>query len=195
MLLGKMTTMVHQLLQTQIQPGQVFIDGTVGNGYDTLFLAQCIGPQGKVFGFDIQKKALIEAELRLKKEGAMGQAIFIHDCHSKLDQYVKEPIDGAMFNLGYLPKGDPRMITTPQTTLVALEKCISLLKPGGVITIVSYYGHKGGEEEKNAVDEYVKKLDERTITVGCLSFNNRKQNPPILYIIEKKKNRKRSNKE
>ncbi len=191
MFFNTITTMVHQLLRSYIQPGQIFVDATVGNGYDTLFLAQSVGENGRVIGFDIQEKALEEALKKIKKEGVEDRVSLIHDCHSKLDCYIKDPIDGAMFNLGYLPKGDSTIITTAETTLQALRKSISLLKPGGIITVISYYGHDGGEEEKKAVDQYLKNINEKEMTVGCFSFINRHHYPPILYIIEKRKNRKK----
>lgn len=39
-----------------VKEGQVVLDCTVGNGNDTLILAKCVGPTGKVYGFDIRKK-------------------------------------------------------------------------------------------------------------------------------------------
>ena len=48
------------------------------------------------------------------------------------------------FNLGYLPKGDKSVITEIRSTVQALESAISLVRPKGVITIVSYVGHQGG---------------------------------------------------
>ena len=48
------------------------------------------------------------------------------------------------FNLGYLPKGDKSVITEIRSTIQALESAISLVRPKGVITIVSYVGHQGG---------------------------------------------------
>jgi len=34
-------------------PGDIAVDGTVGNGHDTLFLAKCVGRSCHVYGFDI----------------------------------------------------------------------------------------------------------------------------------------------
>lgn len=45
----------HQLLKV-VEPGDFVIDATMGNGHDTAFLAELVGPSGEVFAFDIQKK-------------------------------------------------------------------------------------------------------------------------------------------
>ena len=37
------------LLEKIVTKGETVIDGTAGNGYDTLFLAQLVGENGKVF--------------------------------------------------------------------------------------------------------------------------------------------------
>lgn len=37
-----------------LRPGDTAVDATMGNGHDTLFLAQAVGPTGHVIGFDIQ---------------------------------------------------------------------------------------------------------------------------------------------
>lgn len=48
------------------------------------------------------------------------------------------------FNLGYLPGGDKRIITSSASTLLALEAAKDLLLPGGLISVVAYVGHPGG---------------------------------------------------
>lgn len=46
----------HQLLKEVVEPGDFVIDATMGNGHDTAFLAELVGPSGEVFAFDIKKK-------------------------------------------------------------------------------------------------------------------------------------------
>jgi len=48
-------------LLPHIKKGGTAVDFTMGNGHDTLWLSQQIGPEGKVFAFDIQPQALVEA--------------------------------------------------------------------------------------------------------------------------------------
>ncbi len=38
--------------------GMTAVDCTVGNGHDTLFLAEAAGPGGRVYGFDVQPRPL-----------------------------------------------------------------------------------------------------------------------------------------
>jgi ubiquinone/menaquinone biosynthesis C-methylase UbiE len=37
-----------------LRPGDVAVDATCGNGHDTLFMAQCVGPSGCVHAVDVQ---------------------------------------------------------------------------------------------------------------------------------------------
>ena len=44
-----------------LKEGDVAIDATAGNGYDTLKLCKAVGNSGKVYAFDIQKDAIENA--------------------------------------------------------------------------------------------------------------------------------------
>ena len=55
----------HKLVAANLTPGGIAIDATVGNGHDTVFLAEQVGSGGKVYGFDIQQTALESARTRL----------------------------------------------------------------------------------------------------------------------------------
>ncbi len=50
-----------------MEPGDFVIDATMGNGHDTAFLAELVGPSGEVFAFDIQKEALINTEQKVNR--------------------------------------------------------------------------------------------------------------------------------
>ncbi|EUJ33562.1 S-adenosylmethionine (SAM)-dependent methyltransferase [Listeria floridensis FSL S10-1187] len=63
----------HELLKKVIFPGDAVLDGTCGNGHDTLFLAELVGPNGQVFGYDIQAKAIQITESRLEDAGMSDQ--------------------------------------------------------------------------------------------------------------------------
>ena len=47
------------------------------------------------------------------------------------------------FNLGYLPWTDKAVMTTPATTRAAVQAGLDCLKPGGVLSVISYLGHEG----------------------------------------------------
>lgn len=48
-----------RFIREQVQPGDICIDATMGNGNDTLLLSSLCGKDGHVFAFDIQEAALI----------------------------------------------------------------------------------------------------------------------------------------
>lgn len=109
----------------------------------------------------------------------------INDGHENILNYVMEAPKAIMFNLGYLPGGDEKIITRPDTTLKALSDSLKILKPGGVITLVVYTGHLGGAEEGLLIDEFIKKLDPKIYSVMQIKFANRDERAPYLIVIEK----------
>ena len=131
--------------------GDAAIDATVGNGHDTEFLARCVGPKGHVFGFDIQQKALARARSLLDQNSLTDRVRLLCANHAKMADHLPKEIKGEvqaiMFNLGYLPGGDKSLITNPADTIEALNAAHELLKPAGILTILSYRGHP--EAERN----------------------------------------------
>lgn len=59
-----------RFIREQVQPGDICIDATMGNGNDTLLLSSLCGKDGHVFAFDIQKAALINTRKRLMEADA-----------------------------------------------------------------------------------------------------------------------------
>ena len=47
-----------QFILTHVKEGDICADFTMGNGYDTEFLARTVGMSGKVYAFDIQPAAV-----------------------------------------------------------------------------------------------------------------------------------------
>ncbi|AOY77249.1 class I SAM-dependent methyltransferase [Clostridium formicaceticum] len=185
----KATSFVQDLIKHKMHRGGTVIDATMGNGYDTVFLYNLVGDCGKVYAFDIQEAALENTRQALKKENISidhKNIQLIHDGHENIEKYVKEPIDGAMFNLGYLPCSDKNIVTKPQTTLQAVNAVLNLLKRGGILSIVLYYGHAGGIEEKNTILEYMKQLEAKKYLVMECSYINQENDPPIILLVEKK---------
>ena len=50
--------LARDALLRAVQPGDTVVDATMGNGHDTLFLAEQVGAEGRVYAFDIQESAL-----------------------------------------------------------------------------------------------------------------------------------------
>ena len=172
--------MAHDFLSQVITPEDIVVDATMGNGYDTLFLAKLAK---QVYSFDIQEQALEKTSQRLQEAG-LSNAELILQGHETVDQFVTE-VKAAIFNLGYLPSADKSIITQPQTTLEALEKLCRMLVKGGRIAIMIYYGHEGGDIERDAVLDFVSQLPQQEYTATIYRTLNQINNPPFLVMIEK----------
>ncbi|WP_058306886.1 class I SAM-dependent methyltransferase [Gracilibacillus massiliensis] len=176
----------HQLLKDIIQNGDVVIDATCGNGNDTAFLSRLVGKTGKVYAFDIQKQAIEKTQVLLEKNNIENVEL-IHAGHEQVSHYIQDQtITGAIFNLGYLPHGDPSIITVPETTIHAISSMLALLKKRGRIVIGIYHGHLGGTTEKNEVLAYCEQLDQKKYQVLQYQFINQTNKPPFIVAIEKK---------
>lgn len=184
-ILKKPLLMAQEIIARCVSPGDVVVDATAGNGNDTLFLAELVGDRGKVYSFDIQDEAINRTTRRLRKARLLSRVNLICSGHEKMAIYIKENISAAMFNLGYLPGKKHQLVTRPETTLIALKAGLEKLKPGGVITLVLYSGHAGGEEEKNAIINYCSTLSQEFYTVLLYEMINWVNHPPALVSIEK----------
>jgi tRNA G37 N-methylase Trm5 len=175
----------HDIIKRVVKPGDTVIDATAGNGGDTLFLAGLVGPEGRVFSFDIQEKAIEKTREKLSANGLADRVTLICDGHQNMDMYAKEKVRAAMFNLGYLPGGDHNIGTRGESTAKALEKAMELLEVNGIITMVIYYGGDSGFDEKESISEYITKIDSKKYAVIRSEFVNQINCPPILVCIEK----------
>ena len=191
MKLGKCLTKITDInklyLEKVINKGDIVVDATMGNGYDTKYLAEKVGEEGFVYSFDIQETALKSTKKRLDKENLSDRVKLILDGHENMDKYVDKEVSCVLFNLGYLPRAKHQIITQPTTTIKAIEHSLRLLKPHGIVSIAIYTGHPGGMEEKNTIYEFVKNLDQSEFNVLECGFINQINNPPQLVLIEKKK--------
>jgi predicted methyltransferase len=188
MLLRPILTFAHELVASAVPSGATTIDGTVGNGHDTLFLARLVGSRGKVYGFDVQEAALDSARRRLEDAGVLGQVELLHMGHESISDAIPAtvPVTAAMFNLGYLPGSDRSIVTRPETTIPALEGVVARLVPAGLLTVVLYPGHVGGTREATAVLEWARQVDPGVARVLWYQFLNPRTPPPSLLAIEKR---------
>ncbi len=174
------------IMNLAIEAGDIVIDATIGNGNDTIYMAKLVGDKGKVYGFDIQNTAINITKQKLQKAGFYDRVILINSGHEKVDIYIKEKVKLVVFNLGFLPGSDKTIKTQPNTTIIGIEKSLDLLMNNGVLLVISYTGHEGGLEEKNAVENYLKKLNQKEYNVFKFQFINQINNPPILFGVEKR---------
>lgn len=183
-------TFAKTLTRGVVRAGDTAVDATVGNGHDTLFLADLVGSNGRVYGFDVQAVALERAAQRLEEAGVQDRVHLIQQGHEHMAETVpveaRDSLRAVMFNLGYLPGSDRSRITEPSTTISALQAAADLVQPGGVITVVVYSGHEGGTEEAEAVEAWSNALDQRAFRALSYRFVNRRNDPPRLIAVEKK---------
>jgi tRNA A58 N-methylase Trm61 len=178
------------LLQKAVKIGDPVVDATLGNGHDTLFLANLVGDTGRVYGFDIQQEAVEASTEKIRSEGLSNRVTLFHQGHEQLDSCIPEAehgkITGAIFNLGYLPGSDKSVITQPATTIAAVEQLLKMMAPEGIIVLVIYHGHPGGAAERDQLLRYCQELNQNVAHVLQYQFVNQQNNPPFIVAIEKR---------
>lgn len=175
---------VHDFLRRQVKPGAFCIDATAGKGRDTVLLCRLAGMEGRVIAFDVQQDAVDQTRALLAAEGLCAEVV--RDSHANMAQYAAPgSADCIVFNFGRLPGGDPKIFTTAATSLPAIDAGLSLLKPGGVMALALYYGKENGYDEKNAILQHLKSLNDRVFTVLACDWLNRKHDPPLPIFIWK----------
>jgi predicted methyltransferase len=181
--------LAHSLIKEKVKSGDIVIDATVGNGHDTLFLLGLVKPGGKVFGFDIQQSAINATQNKVEKHPFAECVSLINASHEKMGECVsmeyRRKISAVMFNLGYLPGSDKRIITQANTTLAAIASASELLSDDGIITILAYSGHEGGEIETEQVKNWCFGLDSTQYQVDQHESHSDKLSAPKLFIVKK----------
>ena len=176
----------QQLISEKLRAGGVAVDATCGNGHDTLFLAEQVGSKGTVLAFDIQPQAIFATQQRLTDAGLLNRVRLYQVSHTDLDKYPTAGIDAMMFNLGYLPGGDHSVVTQAESTVTALRVAVEKLNKGGIITLVIYTGHAGGQEEYEAVRRFAVELPQARYSVLEYQLINQVNHPPLLLAIVKR---------
>lgn len=183
----------HKLVSERLQLGEIAIDATTGTGTDTLFLAKTTGPKGHVFGFDIQEEALILTKQRLDQHitSSISPVTLFLQSHADMKEAIPTIHHGTlaaiMFNLGYLPSSasNKEIITMTDSTITALQSALELLRPGGVITIVLYPGHPGGDTESEAVKEWASHIPQ-SMAQSIIYRQLQRSDAPFTIALEKK---------
>ena len=185
----KILPFAKSLLQKAVKSGDVVIDATLGNGHDTAFLAELVGSNGQVFGFDVQQEAIEATNQRLRELDFSWVTLF-HSGHeniiNKIPANTHGRVKGAIFNLGYLPGSDKTIVTRPETTISAIQQLLEVLAPEGIIVVVIYHGHEEGQIERDSVLEFCRDLDQKTAHVLQYQFINQQNHPPFIIAIEKR---------
>ena len=172
------TALAHQILRPLIRSGDSVIDATAGNGYDTIFLAECVGSSGKVVAFDIQEAAIASAKSRIIAAGWIQRVDFFQQSHVQMvDHSAVESIALIMFNLGYLPGEDHAVTTESAETLHALRIAVGLL--------ICYPGHTSGAVEAAAVEIWATSLAVSGWRIAKYGAVGTRRPAPFLLLVSK----------
>ena len=169
------------LITSHIQEDSIVIDATCGNGNDTLFLAEHV-PHGHVYGFDIQESAIQNTAEKIKN---YSNVTLIQDGHENIVEHLDVTksgmVDAAIFNLGYLPKGDKSIVTRPETTIKAIDSIFNVLNVEGIIVLVIYHGHEEGQVERDAILDYLEQFDQNKAHILKYQFINQVNHAPFIW--------------
>lgn len=185
-----LTRQAQEAVAETLKAGDTAIDATVGNGFDTCFLSRIVGETGRVIGFDVQQSALESTRQRLEAEGLLNVEL-LQQGHETLGQHFREnSVAAVMFNLGYLPRHDHTITTQPTTSVEAIRSAVAVLKPGGVMTVLAYRGHDGGQAEFEAVQRVL--LDTKDhYDLRRVDSTPAKTTSPVLFIFRKPRTEER----
>ena len=185
----RLTEKVHTILTNHLHEGDLAIDATAGNGYDTIFLAEQVGLSGKVIAIDIQDIAIRSTREKLESTGLIDRVRLVNDDHAislrKLMVNDREKIAAITFNLGYLPGSDKSIQTNAESTEEALTASIQLLNPGGYLCVTAYRGHSGGIAEAETVEAFMRSARSEGHTVDCYEPGS-SNSPPVLWVLKKR---------
>ena len=184
-----LVNVAHDLIRNILRPGDIAIDATVGNGHDTVFLAEQIAPSGHIYGFDIQQTAIDSTREKFRQAQLLNCLTLIHASHADMNEKIPAhhhgKIKAIMFNLGYLPGGDKSVITLTDSTLTALTIAARILAVNGIITLLAYPGHQGGDLETDQVKNWCEQLDTKQFEVNTIYSTEHKDTAPRLFVIRK----------
>lgn len=180
--------LAHSYWSQLVQPGDIVIDATCGNGHDTLFLCKLaiMEEKGKVYAMDNQSLAIQSTRDLLHKELSqqhMDRVVFLHQDHSHFPHFILgESIRLIVYNLGYLPGQNKNWTTLTETTLESIQRAQQLIQLGGAISITCYPGHPEGEKELAALLCWCSNLSPKYWSCCQHLWLNRVRSPTLLFL-------------
>ncbi len=119
-----------------IQPGMTVADVGAGKGYFTFRLAECVGPEGKVYATDIDERLLQSIKDRIHEEGIQNIITILGD---KDNPGLPDGQIDIILMVHVI-----HIIIHNQDPLLFLENIRPSLKPDGLLVIVHWDGKKMG---------------------------------------------------
>ena len=178
-----------ELVGPALFPGARAVDATMGNGHDTRWLCERVGPEGRVYAFDVQPEAVARTQALLEADGMLDRATLFCEGHQRMAERVPEPVDAVVFNLGWLPGAEHGVTTRTETTLQAVDAALSILVPDGILTICVYPGHGEGQRELDALTAWAESLDPGRYDAMLRRYMNQPNHPPQLIAVKRKRRR------
>lgn len=183
-----LTDQAHLLIEHHFtqwtQEKSLAIDATCGNGNDTEFL--CSLGFDHVLAFDIQPRAIDATRQRLERAG-FKNATLLCKSHRQIETEViarNRRINCAMFNLGYLPRGDKAVTTQAESTLAAISQSMNNLADTGIITVLCYPGHPNGAFERDQLRATFDNL-QSPWSLDIHHSESATQSTPVLYVLRR----------
>ena len=165
----------HTLIKSLIHDKSIVLDMTLGHGNDSFSIAPYVK---HIYAFDIQESALLSAQSKLSE---FTNITYIHDSFTQFATYV-DTFDLAIFNLGYLPKGDKSITTLKEDTLLAIQVIIQKYTHATIV-IMSYLGHDEGLQEFHTLESYFHTLESHHVIKSSLIHDAL---APVMFWIYKK---------
>lgn len=175
---------IDYILNILLKDKKILVDMTAGNGHDSLRILKMATNYEKIYIYDIQEKALNNTK-ELLQSYAYNKCVYLNKSHADLSD-IEEKIDFAIYNLGYLPGADKKIVTKSESTIKSLSSLLKKLNYGAVVLITTYPGHDEGYIEDMDIYEFLKCLDQKEFNVLKLEFINQKNKPCKTYILEKR---------
>ncbi|AKI56766.1 16S rRNA (cytosine(1402)-N(4))-methyltransferase RsmH [Streptococcus agalactiae] len=99
------TVLLHETVDMlDIKPDGIYVDATLGGAGHSEYLLSQLGPDGHLYAFDQDQKAIDNAHIRLKKYVDTSQVTFIKDNFRNLSSNLKalgvSEINGICYDLG-----------------------------------------------------------------------------------------------
>ena len=174
------TDISHKLISDLFDKNDIVVDATMGNGNDTLFLAE---KALHVYAFDIQENALIRTKSITRH---LSNITYILDSHENIFSYI-EYAKGYVFNLGYLPNGNKDISTTSISTIKTLTSIFDKLRKNDFVLVVCYPGHDEGKIESIALKSLLDTIDKSSLDIVRTTLEYKKNIPPYILLITKTK--------
>lgn len=173
-----MVELSHDFLLPTLHSGAICVDATLGHGKDAKFFLN--HKVLKVYGFEIQEDVFKETTQILDHKRFYPYLMG----HEHIDQVIHSPIDCVIFNFGYCPGKDEAVTTQTETSLIAIQKSLTLLKKKGRMALV-LYPHEEGRKEAEAIEAFVSSLDFNQYHVLNMKLMNQNRSPYVIGIEKK----------